>query len=112
MATIAERSFQIWPLLVFAAANRRILTYKEVSHCTGMAAPGLGACLDPIAQYCLNAKLPALTILVVSSETGLPGTGFHSIDVRSPEELAKEFQRVFTYDWSLHSFKIESFLKS
>ncbi len=100
MATLGERAFQIWPLLVFAAANRRILTYKEVGDCTGMAFSGLGGCLERIHLYCEQHKLPPLTLLVVSVDTGLPGGGFHSIAIDTAEGLARAQRKIFMHDWS------------
>ena len=109
MANLGQRAFQIWPLLVFAAANRRILTYREVGDCTGMAYSGLGGCLERIHLYCEKHELPPLTILVVSVDTGLPGGGFHSIKIDSAESLAQAQRKVFQYDWAKHKPQLEDF---
>jgi hypothetical protein len=92
--TVAERAWQVWSLLAFAARNRQTLTYELVGQLTGMATPGLGAVLEPIQSYCLLNGLPALSALVVNKSTGLPGTGFIAA-----EDLPKEFIRIFERDW-------------
>jgi hypothetical protein len=74
--TRSERSSQVWAVLAWAARNRQTLTYSDVSKLIGVPTAGLGPILDPIYSYCLLAKLPPLTILVVQKESGLPGPGF------------------------------------
>lgn len=104
--TRAERAQQLWGILVLAATNRQILTYSIVEKLTGLHRAGIGDCLRPIQQYCTEQHLPALTSLVVSEETGLPGVGFiaaqdvpaaqvrvfahHWLDVRAPTEAQFE----------------------
>lgn len=73
---VAERAAQIWPLLSWAAANRQLLSYELLAKLIGVPRVGLGQVLEPIQCYCLVHELPPLTILVVSSETGMPGEGF------------------------------------
>jgi hypothetical protein len=92
--TVAERAWQVWALLAFAAGNRQTLTYELVGQLTGMATPGLGAVLEPIQSYCLLNELPALSALVVNKTTGLPGTGFIAA-----EDVPREFIRIFERDW-------------
>jgi len=92
--TFAERAAQIWPILAFAAKNRQVLTYQDVSDLTGMPARGLGFCLEPIQAYCLQNRLPPLTVLVVHAHDGLPGTGF-----TAAADVPKAQAQVFAYDW-------------
>ncbi len=92
--TREERAAQIWPLLVFAATNRQLLTYDLVARMIGVPRPAVGGFLEPIQAYCLDNELPALTSLVVSDITGLPGTGFIA-DVDVPKAQAE----VFKFDW-------------
>ena len=95
---IQERAAQIWPVLVLAARNRQILTYDLLGRLIGVPRPALGQLLEPIQSYCLINGLPALTAIVVSESTGLPGTGFiAAADV--PAEQAKIFQT----DWLSHN---------
>lgn len=100
MATLYERAFQIWPLLIHAARSRQILTYTQVADCTGMFTGGLGPCLEPIQSYCIEEELPPLTMLVVSEGTGLPGTGFTGADISTPEDFARTLQTIFRFDWN------------
>ena len=90
----SERAAQIWAVLALAARHHQVLTYDLVSRATGVPAVGLGQLLEPIQSYCLLHKLPPLTILVVNSETGLPGSGFVAA-----KDVPKTQQTVFNFDW-------------
>lgn len=68
-----------------------------VSRLIGVPAAGLGQLLEPIQSYCLVNDLPPLTILVVSSDTGMPGVGFVAA-----QQIPLTQQRVFDYDWLKH----------
>jgi hypothetical protein len=92
--TVAERAWQVWPLLAFAARNRQTVTYEIVGQLTGMAVPGVAKVLEPIQSYCLINRLPALSALVVNKETGLPGTGFIAV-----QDVPREFIRIFSHNW-------------
>jgi hypothetical protein len=48
-------------------------------------------------SYCLLNKVPPLTTLVVSKNTGLPGSGFSAVN-----EIPKFQIKVFEYDWLKH----------
>ncbi len=74
--TRSERAQQLWSLLVLAATSRQILTYDLVARLTGVVRPSVGDFLRPIQQYCIENGYPALTVLVVSETSGLPGEGF------------------------------------
>jgi hypothetical protein len=92
--TREERAAQIWPILTLCAAQRQTLTYGLLGKHIGMFQGGLGQLLEPIQSYCLLKRLPALSSLVVSDVTGLPGEGFIAAsDV--PGEQAK----VYRHDW-------------
>lgn len=91
---VAERAAQIWPVLLLAAKNQQILTYDTVSKLIGVPRPGLGKLLEPIQSYCMLKKLPPLTILVVSEETGMPGKGFIAA-----QDIPKTQMVVFAFDW-------------
>lgn len=95
---IAERAAQIWPVLALAARNRQILTYGMLSKLISVPTAGLGQLLEPIQSYCLlGDDLPPLTAIVVSKDSGLPGTGL----VAAPD-LPREQMRVFDFDWLEH----------
>jgi hypothetical protein len=92
--TNSERAWQVWPLLAFAAGNRQLLTYEILSKLTGMHAAGFGPILEQIQSYCLINKLPPLTVIVVSKETGLPSQGFVAAT-----DIARAFADVFERNW-------------
>lgn len=89
-----QRAQQLWSVLVLAAKNRQILTYDLVGKACGVPAAALGDYLKPIQQYCIENRLPPLTSLVVSKQSGMPGSGFSS-DGNVP--LAQN--EVFNWDW-------------
>ena len=94
-----DRAAQLWPLLALAARNRQILTYDMVSRLTGVPRPAVGGFLAPIQDFCLRHKLPPLTILVVSEETGLPGAGL-PLPLRTCPKLRWKF---LLFDWLGHA---------
>jgi|GEM_PF-695428 hypothetical protein len=92
--TVGERAAQVWPLLVLCAVRRQLLSYDELSRLIGIPRPGLGQVLEPIQSYCILTRLPALSSLVVSHDSGMPGTGFiAATDV--PREQAAVFRRAW-----------------
>jgi hypothetical protein len=93
----SERAAQIWSVLSLAALNRQVLTYPLLSQLVGVPAPALGQLLEPIQSYCLVHELPPLTILVVSSRTGLPGAGFIAA-----ADIPRHQQVVFEFNWREH----------
>ncbi|MCY2979446.1 MAG: hypothetical protein NTU79_12350 [Planctomycetota bacterium] len=90
----AERAAQLWPLLAWAATNRQTLTYDIVARLTGLLRPSLGGFLEPIQSYCLVNNLPPLTVIVVSTVDGRPGTG----NIQSDNPL-EAFISVFAHNW-------------
>ena len=89
-----ERAAQIWPVLTLCATNRQVLTYDILGKLVGVPRQGLGQLLEPIQSHCIKANSPALTSLVVSDKSGLPGEGFiAAADV--PAEQAS----VFRFAW-------------
>jgi hypothetical protein len=90
-----ERSLQLWPLLIFAARNQKILSYKVIEQLTGIPRQGIGSFLGPIQDYCKRRNLPPLTAVVVNELTGLPGHGF----TESRSNVLAEQSRVFVFDW-------------
>lgn len=94
---IPERAAQIWSVLAWAAHDRQVLTYDIVSRLIGVPPVGLGQLLEPIQSYCLVNRLPPLTILVVRSDTGLPGVGFVAA-----QDIPRTQLDVFSYDWLEH----------
>ena len=93
--TREQRAQQLWSILALAATNRQTLTYSIVESLTGLHRAGIGDSLRPVQQYCVEKKLPPLTCLVVSHETGLPGDGC----LTSAAELPGALIRVFAHSW-------------
>ena len=71
-----QRAAQIWPILTLCASQRQTLSYDLLGRPIGVSRPGLGQLLEPIQSFCILQRLPALTVLVVSENSGLPGEGF------------------------------------
>lgn len=92
-----ERAAQIWSLLALSAKNRQTLTYELISKLIGVPGVGLGQLLEPIQSYCLLNELPPLTILVVQSDSGMPGSGFIAAS-----DIPRIQQRVVAFDWIQH----------
>lgn len=105
--TTAEWAFRIWPVLTLAASNHQVLTYDQLAKIIGQVRPALGQCLEPIQSYCLLNKLPALTSIVVSEKTGLPGTGF-----TAAADVPRTQMGVFRQDWRKTKVPSASALKS
>jgi len=92
-----ERAAQVWSVLALAARNRQILTYDLLSQLVGVPARGFAHILDHVQRYCIQQRLPPLTILVVNGRTGRPGKGFFAA-----RDTAKHQVRVFNHDWLEH----------
>ena len=100
-----ERASQLWSILTLAATNNQILTYDLVSKLTGVPRPAIGGLLEPIQTYCSSKNIPALTSLVVSEKTGLPGIGFIGA-----QDVPLEHIKVFNFDWLNYGCpKVEKF---
>ncbi|WP_428023174.1 hypothetical protein [Arcobacter sp.] len=89
-----ERASQLWPILALAATNRQVLTYDLVYRLTGIPRPAIGKFLEPIQSYCMAKEIPALTSIVVSEKTGLPGEGFIAAN-----DVPFAHIKVFNFDW-------------
>jgi len=89
-----SRALQVWQILIAAAHNRQILTYKILADIVGYGGAGVfGQILGHIADYCNQNGLPPLTSLVVNEKTGVPG---HGIPVKN---APKKREEVFNYKW-------------
>ena len=92
----SERACQIWSVLAWAAKNRQTLTYADLGKLIGVPAAGLGGLLEPIQSYCLLEKLPPLTVLVVKTDNGLPGSGFTGA---TASEFGSALAATYATDW-------------
>lgn len=89
-----EHAARVWLLLVGAALNRQLLTYKMVGERIGVPPQGLADILGHIMFYCAHHKFPPLTVLIVSEETGKPGSGLGTSD-----DNDKDRELVFKFKW-------------
>jgi putative restriction endonuclease len=94
-----ERAARAWPILTRTAASKTTITYGELSAQLGLPHHRpLRYALDKIHEYCLEAGLPPLTIVVVSRASGHPGAGFTAWDLGDWEDGV---HLVYEYPWSL-----------
>ncbi|MGE8354210.1 MAG: hypothetical protein ACN6P5_27130 [Pseudomonas protegens] len=89
------RAMQIWQILVSKSHNRQTMTYSNLAELLGYNGSGtLGRQLGHIMFFCEQNSLPPLTVLVVNSESGLPGSGFqHESEIPALREC------VYNYNW-------------
>lgn len=100
------RAMQVWQILVAAAHERRTLTYGEVARHLGFDGAGvLAQILGLIMTYCQQNGLPPLTVLIVNTDTGLPGSGLTTV-----ADLPKDREAVYRQNWySRHPVQIADF---
>ena len=97
-----QRAFFVWTVLADCALKRRTITYKELGEEIGVIGGErvhqkvMRFNLSPIQNYCLENKLPPLSIVAVNQNTGLPGDGFIAWDV---EDIPTGIQKVYDYNW-------------
>ncbi len=91
-----ERAYRAWPVLIGRAEKCQTITYGELGAELGVHHRAVRFLLAVIQDYCLESKLPPLTILIVNT-TGLPGNGFIAHDLDHFEE---GLDQVYSYDWS------------
>lgn len=95
----AQRAEIAWSKLV-AAANQppglNLITYGALASSIGIHHRALPHVLGLIQEYCIEQKLPPLTILVVSKVSGVPGLGFIAWDV---DDLDSGLRQVAEHPW-------------
>ncbi len=78
--------YQTYLILVGKAANHQLVTYEEMERLLGHPIFFLGQnALWPVAAWCLENKLPPLTVLVISKHEGKAGEGFPDDPARIAE---------------------------
>lgn len=90
-----ERAYRAWPMLIKRAENRTTITYGELGQALGVHHRAVRYVLSVIQDYCLEERLPPLTILIVNA-SGRPGTGFIAFDL---ENFDEGLERVYDFDW-------------
>jgi len=93
-----ERAYRAWPILIRRAKAKRTIEYGALAEKLGIHWRPVGNILGVIQDYCLDEKLPPLTILVVNKGEGTPGVGFVAWDV---DDLETGRKMVFDFNWSL-----------
>jgi putative restriction endonuclease len=91
-----ERASRAWPILTATAANKVTITYGELADRLRVHHRVISHILSKIQDYCLDERLPPLTILVVGKSNRHPGTGFIAWDT---DNLEEGFHRVYEYPW-------------
>jgi putative restriction endonuclease len=85
-------AYLAWPILCQRAAEKSDITYGDLGELIGVHHRHIGRVLSVIQDYCLEQKLPPLTILIVNQKTRLPGEGFIAWDADDiPSGLAKVY---------------------
>jgi putative restriction endonuclease len=96
MANQYQRAFRAWPVLTETAAHHTKITYVGIGDRLGIHHRPVRYVLSVIQDYCLEEKLPPLTILVVNQRFRQPGEGFIAWDV---DDLEQGYDRVYAYPW-------------
>ena len=91
----SQRAFDAWPILVERATSGKTITYKQLGDAIGIHHRTVRYVLILIQDFCMEEKLPPLTILIVN-QTGKPGDGFIAWDADNFDE---GFQKVTKYNW-------------
>ncbi len=93
-----ERACRAWPILIQEASlGHRQITYGQLSHRLGIHHRPIRYVLDLIQRYCMQNRLPPLTVLVVNQYTRRPGSGFIGCN---SYEIDRCIERVLGYPWS------------
>ncbi|MGO4500029.1 HNH endonuclease [Paenibacillus sp. 2RAB27] len=93
-----ERAFRAWDVLTIYSRDKKTITYKELGEKLTVHHRTCRYFLDFIQNYCMDNKLPPLTIIVVNQE-GNVGNGFTAWDT---DNLDEGLNKVFEYNWDNH----------
>jgi len=91
-----KRAYLAWKELTKCAKKKVTTTYGNVASNIGIHHRAVRHVLGLIQNYCMDDKLPPLTILVINKETGVPGDGFIAWDVENAND---GMQKVFKFNW-------------
>ena len=91
-----KTTIRVWQILVSAAMNRQTIQYGQITGQYGYLRPapvGIRRYLDPIAHYCRNKRLPAITTLAVDiyGHVGEMPAGVTNLE--------EEREKVFAHNW-------------
>jgi putative restriction endonuclease len=91
-----ERASRAWPILTACANQRKTITYGQLGAALGVHHRAVRYVLGVLQDYCLEERLPPITILVVNA-AGRPGSGFIAFD---HDRLDEGLEQVYSYKWS------------
>ena len=97
-STEYSRAVQIWQILISKAHNHQILSYNELGKLIGYSLDRVGELyhiLNIIDIFCKQNRLPHLTCLVLTKDTGLPSRDSNWRTAKLNNERAK----VFKHNW-------------
>jgi|SRR5580658_10198583 hypothetical protein len=90
-------ALRLYLILICCSARRETVTYEELAQRAHQQDKGLlTPPLDLVAGWCQANGLPALTLLVVETETGEPALG---VDAARKGNVAADQDKVREYDW-------------
>lgn len=93
-----ERAYRAWRVLTAVASKRSgLITYGELGAAISVHPRALRYVLGVIQAYCLDQRLPPLTILVVNAQDQTPSSGFIAWDV---DDLPEGLRKVRNYAWN------------
>lgn len=92
-----ERAAKAWSVLSGVAKKQTLITYKQLGDAIGVHHRAVRYVLGVIQTYCLDNRLPPLTILVVNGDSGRPGEGFIAWDA---DDIDAGLRKVYTKNWN------------
>lgn len=91
-----EMAYRVWPCLCKIAEKKKTVTYGDLGAAIGIHHRPIRKALGCIQDFCLEQRLPPLTILVVSKQSRQPSGGFIAWDV---DHLEAGYDLVYDYNW-------------
>lgn len=93
------KAAEAWPRLVNLAATESLESYRQFGDAIGLHWRAVKHALSPIQDYCLEARLPPITSLVVQSGKDTPGVG--SV-VSGRSDIREIRDEIFRFPWVAH----------
>lgn len=91
-----QRAYYVWNELIKCAKDRTTITYGELAERIDSHHRALRYPLGYIQDYCLDERLPPLTMLVINKATKLPGDGFIATNRKL---FDKTLNDIYEYNW-------------
>jgi putative restriction endonuclease len=91
------RAYHAWNELADYARPRQTVTYEMLGKLINIHHRAVKFPLALIQEYCLENRLPPLSILVVNKHTRLPGQGFIAWNA---DNLVEGLEQVWAFDWA------------